>query len=331
MTAPEHGPDTYPAAIEAIDLAALIDGSAVDRRRIAARVDAICRSLGFLIIRNHGVPADTIAHAWDAARTFFALPVELKLQSRPRDSGSPRGYFPMESETLARTLAVDTPPDTKESFSSGPLQAPDGVECLAHGDFFYGPNVWPAEPPGFEAAWTAYYRTMEILGARVMQLFAGALRLDADYFAPLHARHISALRTLSYPPTTGEPLPGQRAAGEHSDYGSVTILKPDPAVAGLEIRLPDGRWIAAPLIRDAFLVNIGDMMARWTNDRWVSTMHRVTAGDSGRTRQSIAYFMNPDADAEVRCLPGCIEAGSAPRYAPVLAGEYLMQKFRSTL
>ena len=330
MTSVDNTPTAdHGSPIPAIDLHAFLGGGDGERRTIARNVDEICRSVGFLVVEAHGVPSDVIDHAWRAARAFFELPIEKKLAVCSAEPGNPRGYFPCASETLARSRGVDTPPDLKESFSSGPLAPPDDSDGID--DFFYGQNLWPEEPDNFRAAWTEYYRAMERLGAQIMQLFAVALDLDPGYFEAMHTHHLSALRALSYPPSQPEPLSGQRPAGEHSDYGSVTILKPDPHVAGLEIRLPTGGWQPAPLVKDGFLVNIGDMLARWTNDRWVSTMHRVVGPDASQRRQSIAYFQNPNYDAEIRCIPTCLGTGASPRYDAVLAGPYLKRKFGATL
>jgi isopenicillin N synthase-like dioxygenase len=320
--------------IPSVDLARYSAGSGRDRQRIAAEVDGICRSIGFLVIENHGVPAAIVEAAWTAAGEFFDLPVDRKLAVMAADTGSPRGYFPLESETLAKTRGVETMPDRKECFSSGPLSAPEGAASGKHLDFFYGPNLWPTEPPGFRDAWIACYLEMEKLGARIMSLLAEALGLAPDYFAAFHGHHLSALRALNYPPQDDTADRAQPRAGAHSDYGSVTILKPDPRVAGLEICPPGRDWIAAPVIGDALIINIGDLMARWTNDRWVSTLHRVTCPESegpAPRRRSIAYFMNPDYDAEITTIPTCLDAGQQSRYAPVMAGKYLLKKFGSAL
>ena len=315
----------YPGAgagmlgIPAISLAEFLDGDADRRRRVACEVDDCCRSVGFLVIRDHGVPRQTIERAWRAARAFFDLPLETKLRARAGDPGNPRGYFPAESETLARTLDIDTPPDVKESFSSGPPTPPRGLADVDDFDFFYGPNIWPTEPASFRAAWSDYYAAMEQLGGRIMQLFAAALDLDVDYFAAFHSHHVSALRALNYPPV-GETLrPGQRPAGEHSDYGSVTILKPDPDVAGLEVRMPSGTWRAAPRIDDGFLVNIGDMLMRWSNGQFRSTPHRVV-NTSGRERYSFPMFVAANYDAIVACMDTCTSDEHPPQYPPTQQG-----------
>lgn len=323
------------ADIPLLDLGAFLQTDAGRRRQIGRLVDDVCRHTGFIAIDNHGVDTAVIAAAWQAAGEFFDLPSEEKLGLCPDRPGNPRGYFALEFEALTRSRGVPSPRDPKESFSSGPLTPPDDVPVCDDLEFFFGANRWPESPPGFQEAWSTYYRAMERLGAKLMRLFAAALQLPEDYFAAYHDHHVSALRALNYPATTLPLKAGQQRAGEHSDYGSVTILKPDPVVGGLELRLPSGHWVAAPRVGDGFLVNIGDLLARWTNDRWVSTLHRVTLpgpelGQLPR-RQSIAYFQNPNHDAIIQALPGCIAAGETPRYAPVTAGQYLLERFRSAL
>lgn len=318
------------SAIPLVNLATFLEGTAEEQRDIAAHVDAICRQTGFLIIEQHGVPQDVIDAAWSATRAFFNLPLEQKLEAKSPDPGCPRGYFPLASEALAKSLGVDTPPDVKESFGIGPLRAP--LRAIADDDleFHYGPNLWPGNPPGLRESLTRYFNELEALGSRVLRLFAAALALPQDYFEKFHTDPMCALRCLNYPAAGDGHLPNQRGAGEHADYGSITILKSDPEVAGLEVRLPSGEWIAAPLVQHGFIVNIGDMMARWTNDRWVSTLHRVGIPPESRRRQSIAFFHNASFDANIECIPTC-RRGQAPKYAPVLAGQYLSARFNAAL
>ena len=322
--------------LAAVDLKLFLHGSSAERRQIAAEVDDVCRSIGFLIVEHHEISQQVCSNAWSAAQAFFDLPLEEKLAAKPADSSCPRGYFPVEQESLGKTLGVPAPPDSKEAFSIGPLLAPDGHDGGPDFDFFYGPNIWPQNPAELQHALIDYYMAMEMLGAQLMQLLATALRIDENFFVPFHTHHLSALRTLNYPSVTGKRLPGQRRAGAHSDYGTVTILRPDPMVSGLEVRLPSGEWISAPLVADGFIVNIGDLMARWTNDRWVSTLHRVvdpcSSDDSpSPRRQSIAYFMNPNDDAQITAIPTCIGHGETPKYPPVAAGRYLIDKFNSAI
>lgn len=317
------------------DLSRFAGADKANRRTLGAEVDGICRETGFLAISGHGVPQDVIDGIWSKARAFFDLPLESKLAAKAPHPGYPYGYLPPQAEALAKSRDVMTPPDLKESFNAGPLAAPPGLavpEALA---FCYAPTIWPREPAGFVEAWHAYYLAMEDLAARIMQVFAVALDLEEDYFAPFIDRPISALRALNYPEPKVSPLPGQLRAGAHSDYGSLTILLPEAASGGLEIFMPDGVWRPVPPVPGAFIVNIGDLMARWTNDRWVSTVHRVVnppADASGSVRrQSLAFFHQPNWDAEIACLPSCLGDDGTARYAPVRSGPYLMAKFRATV
>jgi isopenicillin N synthase-like dioxygenase len=323
------------ASIPIVNLAAFLDGSGREQQALARDVDAICRNTGFLIVEQHGVPARVVDAAWSAVRDFFDLPLSEKLRARSPDPGCPRGYFPLATEALAKSLGVETPPDIKESFGVGPLQAPPRAMSDAEFAFHYGPNIWPQQPPELRGALTDYFTELHALGTRLLRLFAAALSLPHDYFEQFHTAPMCALRCLNYPANHGPLLENQRGAGEHADYGSITILKSDPAVPGLEIRLRSGEWVAAPLVRDGFIVNIGDMMARWTNDRWVSTMHRVispaqSAHSPGR-RQSMAFFHNASFDADIRCIDTCRDASQPARYAPVQAGQYLATRFNSAL
>lgn len=323
------------SALPRVRLDAFLDGGEADKRDIAARVDEVCSSLGFLVVEGHLVPDSVIAAAWEKTTEFFDLSLDEKLVARSADPSCPRGYFPFAAEALAQSLGVETPPDVKESFGIGPLRAPDRPISGEIREFHYGQNLWPEAPAGLRDALTDYHRELEALGSRVLQLFAAALELPLDYFEQFHTDPMCALRCLNYPAIDGAPLPGQRGAGEHADYGSITILKSDPHVPGLEVRRPSGEWIAAPLVENGFIVNIGDLMARWTNDRWVSTLHRVSnpRGESGGSlrRQSLAFFHNASFDADIDCIPTCRDASGGAKYEPIEAGEYLRQRFTSAL
>ena len=262
-------------AFPTFDLARFEAAEGRERTRLGAEVDLICRSTGFLAITGHGVPQATIDALWSEAEAFFNLPPEQKGRSKAPYKGYPYGYLGPDSEALAKSRGVDSPPDLKESFNGGPLQTPASIadpEALA---FCYAATIWPERPEGFRAAWTRYYVAMQDLAERIMRVFTVALHLPEHYFDPLVAEPISALRALNYPRQQGAPAAGQLRAGAHTDYGSLTILLPQAGSKGLEIRTPDGAWTPVPPIPGAFVINIGDLMARWTNDRWVSTLHRV--------------------------------------------------------
>ncbi|BCH23067.1 isopenicillin N synthase family dioxygenase [Mesorhizobium sp. L-8-3] len=305
-----------------------------EKKALGAEVDRICRTTGFLAITNHGVPQPVIDAAWSKARAFFDLPAEEKERAKAPYKGYPYGYLGPELEALARSRNIDSPPDLKESFNGGPLRVPEGMndpEALA---FCYAETIWPEAPDGFVAAWRDYYAALEDLAMRVMRLFATALELPETYFDRFIDAPISALRALNYPEQHVPPKPGQIRAGAHTDYGSLTILLPQAGSRGLEIITPDGAWTPVPPIPGAFVINIGDLMARWTNDRWVSTVHRVVnppADEGGMDRrQSMAFFHQPNWDAEIVVLDACLGAGETPRYEPVRSGPYLMGKFKAT-
>lgn len=318
-----------------IDISAIQTASPGAMNALGRQVDKICRQTGFLAIVGHGVPKEVTAGAWDASRAFFDLPADRKLEVRMPYVGYPYGYSPLQAEALAKSLGEETPPDIKESFSIGPLDQPPHTGNEPDADFRFAKNLWPKEPANFRQAWAAYYGAMGELAVRIMRVFGAALNLPEEFFAGVIDNPISAMRALNYPHQPEPPKPGQLRAGAHSDFGSLTILLSEAAPGGLEIYTPDGQWQAVPIVPDAFIINIGDLMARWTNDQWVSTLHRVVnppVDQCGSTRrQSIAFFHQPNWDAEISCIPTCIGPGESAQYPPVKSGEHLMRKFRRTV
>jgi isopenicillin N synthase-like dioxygenase len=158
-----------------------------------------------------------------------------------------------------------------------------------------------------------------------MRIFALALGLDEHWFADKIDDHCSTLFANHYPAQDTPPLPGQLRLGEHTDFGSLTLLHQDDAPGGIEVRDPAGAWRPVPHVPGAFVVNIGDLMARWTNDRWVSTLHRVVNPPSdrrGEARLSLPFFHQPNADALIECIPTCAGENDPPRYEPVLSGAW---------
>ena len=308
-----------------LDLGDFSAANDTEMAAIGKRVDRICRETGFLAIKNHGVPQSTVDDVWSAACSFFECSAGEKNRVAALD-GAPYGYLGPGTEALAKSKGIDTPPDLKESFNGGPLSVPSGEtdpDALA---FCYAATPWP-NPPGFRLAWQNYYREMEALAARIMRVFAVSLALNPDHFASAIDAPISALRALNYPAQTKAPEQGQQRAGAHTDYGSLTILLPEPGSEGLEVLTPDGNWLPVPPIPSAFVINIGDLMARWTNDRWRSTLHRVVVPEhqAMKRRQSLAFFHQPNWHAEITCLSSC--KGPGVKYEPVLSGPYLMEKF----
>ena len=303
------------------DLAEFEAASGEAREKAARDLDRICCETGFLVLTGHGVPQETIDGIWGAVNGFFAQTPFEKATVAPAFEGAPYGWIGPLKEALAASKGVETPPDLKESFNGGPLVVPVGASQDAM-DFCYQPTPYP-NLIGFRSAWDAYYSELEDLAARIMVAFAAALKLPEDYFAPFIDHPISALRALNYPATGAVAEADQQRAGAHTDYGTLTILLPQAGVGGLQVQR-DGEWFDVAAPQDAFVINIGDLMARWTNDKWVSTLHRVVARPNQPARKSLAYFHQPDWDAEIAPLDGSNE------YAPVRSGPYLMAKFQST-
>lgn len=318
------------ASFPVFDLNRYFAGSTRERKNYAKEIDVICQKSGFLAIANHGIEKSIINNIWSSTEEFFALSSEKKNESKVRFDGYPYGYMGPGKEALAASKGISTPPDLKESFNGGPQHKPSHLtdpDALA---FCYAETIWPNEPKNFKLAWIRYYTEMEVLASKIMQIFAVALNLEESFFNSYINQPISALRALNYPVQNQTPLTDQLRAGAHSDYGSLTILLPQPNSRGLEIMTPNGDWQEIPAKPDTFIVNIGDLMATWTNDRWVSTIHRVVNYDSNKKRQSIAYFHQPNWDAKIKCLPNCLHNNERPKYPTTQSGPYLMKKFQST-
>ena len=312
-------------AVPTIDITPYLDGS--DRQKVAREVSAACETIGFLLIRGHGVPNRIIENVVEATKQFFALPLETKLLSSSPGQGIYRGYQPCEDSSLAQSRGDTAHPDLREGFSINRVQDKTDpyFSAPAAGNLF-APNVWPAFPvvPRFQDAMTAYYLAIENLSASLMRIFALALDLHEHFFDDKVDKHFSNLVAYHYPPLARAPLPGQSRGGAHTDFGSLTLVQGHPSADGLQV-WSDGRWVDVPVAPDTFVVNIGDLMAQWTNDRWVSTLHRVVVPPEAtwqKPRYSIVFFHQPNYDAVVECL----DKTAPPRYAPVTSGEHLQRK-----
>jgi isopenicillin N synthase-like dioxygenase len=303
-----------------IDVSDLVSGD--DAMRVAGEIGAICRDVGFFYVTGHGIPAETTARLFSEARRFFSSPSDIKEAASIKQSPHNRGYVGMGEEVLD----PDMPPDLKEAYNIGLEVAADDLELRA-GVPFRGLNLWP-DLPEWRQNMLDYYQQCWELGMTLHRAFAIDLGLPEAYFAPLFDRPMATLRLLRYPPQIENPAPGQIGAGTHTDYGNVTILAVD-GVAGLEVQARDGTWIAAPCIDDAFVCNIGDCLMRWSNDIYISTPHRVTNA-AGRERYSAAFFLDPNPDAVVACLPTCQGPDRPPRYPPITGADYLKSRLDAT-
>ena len=314
------------AAVPLIDLEPFRAGDDAARLEVAAQIGAACEDVGFLAVAGHGVPAALVADLQAVSREFFALPDEVKRASIHVPRHGNRGYTELGGEALAYAMDEVAPPDLFEAFTTGPIldtSDPYFHEPAAY-DFFV-PNLFPAEPARFEQVWNDYYRAMERLAADLMAAFALALDLPADFFATSIDRHITAQRIIRYPAMDRPPRPGQLRIAPHSDYGSLTILLTDDT-PGLQIQDERGEWLDVAPVPGAFVVNLGDLMADWTNGRWRSTVHRVLPIPLDRDRYSATFFHHPNYDARIEPIPSCVDADHPPRHEPVTAGEHLRRK-----
>ncbi len=257
------------------------------------------------------------------------MPHAEKLKADRPAPDQVRGYSTVGGEGLSFSLDEPTPPDIKESLSIGPVDVPanDPYFTSAAAGSHFAPNVWPARPAELKPVWTEYFTAIDALATDIMRIFALALNLDEHYFDHTIDRNISMLRVLRYPKQITAPLPGQLRAGAHSDYGSMTILRKELSDTGLQVKNKAGEWVSVPVIEGTFIVNIGDLMQQWTNDKWSSTMHRVVNppldSEENQDRLSIVFFHQPNYDAVISCLPNCADAKHPAKYAPITSGDHL--------
>jgi isopenicillin N synthase-like dioxygenase len=317
--------------VPVIDLAPARQGGLDERRRVARAIDVACREIGFFAITGHGVDDRVVDDLHRVAHAFFGLPRSEKLAACHPVPGTNRGYHPLGDETLAAANDVATPPDLKEYFHVGPVETTaDPYYTSPPGRRHFAPNIWPAAPAGFERAATVYYTTMSRLIVPLMRLAALALDVEETFFDGMVDRSIGTMRLNYYPAQNRPPSAGQLRAGAHTDYGGFTILSGEQVAGGLEVLTRDGRWVEVPTSPTTFVVNIGDLLMRWTNDRWLSNMHRVVNPPRGDgpslPRLSVAFFNHPNYDALIACLP----SQGPPRHAPVLAGDYRDLKYAKT-
>jgi isopenicillin N synthase-like dioxygenase len=302
---------------------------------VAGEIGRACETSGFFVIVGHGVPDELIAQMDAVTRMFFALPEEIKSGVRRAGAVASRGYRGRSKVALARSLDIETPPDLVEVFSASNIAYDARPKMVApEFDRFYVANIWPNTPTTFRGVWMRYYAALALLADRLAELFAVALGLSTDWFADKLDHHYSSLMANYYPAQIEPPVAGQLRRGAHTDYGAYTLLYQEDAPGGLQIQLSDGGWQDIPFVDRSFVINIGDLMARWTNDRWVSTMHRVInppREQADRDRVSIPFFVNPNVDAVIECIPSCAPAGGQPKYAPVLAGDWVLGKVQKTL
>ena len=288
-----------------IDLTPYRNGT--DKIRVAGQVADACRSIGFLVITGHGIPKSIVDTVIEQTKLFLSCRLLQKWQcgrQPPEYSGATLHW---RAGLLPNRLGVKTPPDLREGFTINRVQ--DKSDAYFHAPAagsIFADNVWPDSTvlPNFKTAFTDYYLAMDQLTLSLMRIFALALDLSESHFDRSVDKHFSNLCAYHYPPAAVPPLPGQLRGGSHTDFGSMTLVYGVPSVKGLQVWNGEA-WVDAPSVPDAFVVNIGDLMAQWTNDKWVSTLHRVAnPNDSGwdKSRYSIVFFHQPNYDALIESL-----------------------------
>ncbi|NKB58051.1 MAG: isopenicillin N synthase family oxygenase [Alphaproteobacteria bacterium] len=305
--------------VPVVDFAPFLSGSSADKQTVADAIGAACEGIGFFYLTNHGISPETIRGIFDAARRFFDVPLEQRMDPAllisPEHS---RGYQPVGARLYPDTAA----PDVMEAFKYQrelPLDDPD----ILAGDRIQQSNKWPRGLPGWRETLLGYFEAVDGVAANLLRTFALTLDVEEDYFLGFYEKPLTQVSLLHYPPAP--PTDGLYGNRPHADATAFTIVLQGD-VPGLEVQTPSGRWATVPPIEGSFVINIGDYMARWTNDRFRSTKHRVV-NRTGQERFSVPYFAIPDYDAVVECVPTCQGPGDPPKYDPLHVGRSIQQKF----
>ena len=317
--------------IPIIDLAPALSGKAGGKDEVVRAIGENLENVGFFQIVGHGVSSTLIQRLRDQAYEFFSLPIEQKMRIKRPLPEITRGYDPPAQQSLAATKDGAAPPDLQEGFGMGGFKfGPDDPYYTAGlGHYFFAPNLWPKEPAVLRTTLETYHTRLTVLAAKLMRMFALALDMDEHYFDAKIDKTGAHIRLNKYPPQLTPPVPGQLRCGAHSDYGTLTILYGEDTPGGLQVMGSNGVWLDVHPQPDAFVVNIGDSMARWTNDRWVSTIHRVvnpSLEHSSTERLSVAFFHAANYDTEIRCLESCQSHGKPPKYESIHYAAYYIEK-----
>ncbi|MGW7527845.1 isopenicillin N synthase family dioxygenase [Streptomyces sp. NPDC054783] len=314
------------ASVPTIDLRPWPAGGEEARAALARTVDQALQTAGFLLVTGHGVEPELRAGIRRAARRFFLLPDEVKRRYEAKVGG--RGWLGPGAEANGYAEGTETPPDLKESLT---FATDEPFEDPVVNAEWYAPNVWPAEVPGLRSLCRTYLSRMAALEKELLSLLGYALGLEPEFFSRHMDRPTYGFNINWYPGTdvVGAPLPGQFRIGPHTDFGTVTVLDRQAGKGGLQVYTDAGGWEDAPYDPAALTINIGDLLARWTGDRWRSGRHRVLPPPveaPAEELMSLVYFGE--------CTPGTlVESVPAPvgrvTYPPVDSHVYLREKLDS--
>ena len=309
--------------IPIIDFGPMNGDDEAAKASVGESVRKACTEIGFFYAVNHGMPQKIIDDTFAAAHRFFDLPLEQKNAISVEHSDAVRGYTAL----LAENTNPENNGDLHEGFDIA-LDLPEDDPDVIAGVFGYAPNQWPDGLDGFREALTTYHSAARDFGTHIFEAFALALELPQDFFAHAITKPMAHMRVLHYPDQDAAEGDRQIGIGAHSDYECFTILCTDD-VPALQVLNSAGKWIQAPPIPGAFIVNVGDLMARWTNDYFQSTVHRAI-NSSGKRRYSIPFFFGVDSKELIEVLPSCQSADNPPKYKPITAGDYIRSRFDDT-
>ena len=322
-----YEPPRTPEHIPVIDLSPSLGPDASGRDDVARAIHRACRETGFFYVSHHGLPQSLIDSQFAWAERFFALPLEQKLAIHMKNSPTASGYEPIGGQTLDSQddSAEMAPPDLKEGYYCGMeafAGAPPGAATAT-----LAVNQWPQALPGFRLQMLGYSAAVRLVADHLVKLLARSLDLPFGWFDPFFREPTMTLRLIKYPPHPADAMENQLGAGAHTDWGGITLLAQDDA-GGLEVRNADGHWIEAPPIPGTIVVNLGDLVARWTNGVYTSNMHRVRNRSSARARYSMPFFYGPQPDSVIEPIPGCAGADRPRLFATCTAAEHMNEMFR---
>lgn len=313
-----------PLALPLVDVCALAGDDPARRAAAVADIAAAARRHGFFYVKNHGVDPGLRQEVFAQSQAFFSLPLADKRAADKALSSCNRGYEPLGGQRFE----PDSPPDLKEGFYVGEDLPAHDARVIA-GRFNQGPNQWPAGMPAFRAVMTRYHAAMMALSATLMGGVAQAMQLPQDELRAYVSGAMGTLRLLHYPPQPADAAPGEKGCGAHTDFGGLTLLMQDDS-GGLQVRDEDsGQWIDAPPLPGTYVINLGDLISRWTLGQFRSNLHRVI-NVSGHDRYSVPFFFSGSPDYSVRCLDWCVEELNVVPPPPVTVEAHLAECYRRT-
>jgi isopenicillin N synthase-like dioxygenase len=306
--------------IPLIDVSGFLAGRPGAAELAAAQLRFAFENVGFYYLAGHGVPQALIDTAYAEAARFHAQPIEQKLALKVDEHNI--GYMPIARKPPPNAAAQGKKPSQNEAYFLRRDRVADDPDVVS-GRRFHAMNKWPKESdlPGFRHNMVAYMTTLETLCKKLVQLYALALDLPETFFDE-HFRDPHMIQRMSRYPLIDGADESMASLVPHTDSGFMTLLPPNK-VQGLSILLPDGRWMDAPGVPDAFVVNGGDILHRWTNERFLSTPHRVR-NVSGQTRYAVPFFFDPNHDTVIECLPTCQSPEQPAKYPPIKFGDYAL-------